>query len=76
MQPKQPNYLFYAVQAFVVFGTLNALSAGPLFVPWLAIPVGTSGHLLAIVEYGIFGAAVVSFLAWVVYKVQCRRAQS
>jgi hypothetical protein len=75
MQPKRPNYLFYAMQAFVVFGALNALWAGPLFVPWLATPVGQSGHLLAIMEYGTFGAVAVSFLAWAVYKIQRLRAQ-
>jgi hypothetical protein len=69
MQPKQPRYLFYALQAFVVFGALSFLWHGPMLWPWLATPIGWIGALLNAVENGIFGAVFVSVIVLIYYKI-------
>jgi hypothetical protein len=69
MRPKRPHYGKFALQAFVVFGALGFLWRGPLIWPWLAMPVGLDGRLLAALEHGILGVVIVTILAAIIYEI-------
>jgi hypothetical protein len=73
MEPKWPRYLFYALQAFAVFGAMSFLWHGPMLWPLLATPIGWKGAILNALENGTFGAVFVSVIAVIYYRIVAPR---
>jgi hypothetical protein len=69
MQPKRPNYGKYTLQAFLIFAALHAVRLA-----YSGIPSGDWPALtLSVVEWGFMGAAFVSIIAVIYYRIVAPR---
>ena len=71
MKLKKYRYTKFAWQAFLIFGSIH----GALLAPWRNPPVDWPAFALAVVEWGILGALIVSAVVWITNKLFAIRAR-